>query len=290
MRNKKSADQKEKKERLSFREAFALNKRAVLLWCGENPMLFVSAALHSAIAALVPFLTIYFSARLLDELAGERRPPVLTRWVVILLTADALAYLLKALVYRWKQALYSTMYYQGEARISRKILSMDFCAAEDVSTHDLVSQLRQREMWSGWGPGKIYEHFEQMVEELLRMIGGAALTVSLFRLPVPEQAGRLTLLNHPLFLLLLLLLLAAVTVLSPYLSTLAQMRMMNHDEEQRFGNRLYFFCMDLFKETKRALDMRIYRQDLYGIKQVRGAADPRNGTISGIRRDARGWM
>ncbi len=287
MRNKKST---ERENRLPLKEVFALNKRAVLLWCRERPMLFVSAALHSVIAALVPCLTIYFSARLLDELAGERRPPVLTRWVVILLAADALAYLLKALVCRWKQALCSTIYYQGEARISRKILTMDFCAAEDVSTHDLISQFHQREMWSGWGLNKIYEHFERLAKELFRMIGGAALTVSLFRLQVPEKAGRLTLLNHPFFILLLALILVAATVLSPYLSTLAQMRTMNHDEEMKLGNRVYFFCMDLFKQTGRAADMRIYRQDVYGVRQIRATADPKGGMLSGMQKDARGRM
>ncbi len=282
--------EKEKREGLSWKEVFLLNKRAVLLWCRECPKLFISTALHSAIAALVPYLTLCFSAGLLDELAGARRREELIRWIMILLVADAGAYLLKALVFRWKEALSATMYYHGEARISRKILSMDFCAADDTATHELLSRIRQREHWSGWGIHRIYWHFERLTEELFRIIGAAALTVSLFCLPVPEEAGRLALLNSPLFILLLALVMAGVTLLSPYLSTLAEMCVMDHDESMKRGNRNYFFCLDLFREEKRALDMRIYRQDLFGLKRIRKTASVKDGVLRDVIRDARGRM
>ena len=76
-----------------------LNKRALCLWCRECPMLFVSSGLHSIIAALIPYLTLYFSARLLDELAGTRMPEKLAKWIILLLSFDAAAYFLKILKY-----------------------------------------------------------------------------------------------------------------------------------------------------------------------------------------------
>lgn len=171
-------------EKISWKEVYALNKRALCLWCRECPMLFVSSGLHSVINALIPYLTLYFSARLLDELAGARMPERLTRWVILLLSYDAAAYFLKALTFRWKEALRATLFYRGEARFSRKMLDMDFAAADDVATHDLLSRILQRERWSGWGIDRIYRHFESLMEELFRMLGAVALTVSLFRLPV----------------------------------------------------------------------------------------------------------
>ena len=109
-------------EKITWREALALNKRALVLWLREYPKLFAVTGFHALAAALVPYLTLYFSARLLDELAGERRAELLTKWVVILLAADAAAYLLKALLFRWKQALSANLYYWGEARLSQKLL------------------------------------------------------------------------------------------------------------------------------------------------------------------------
>ncbi len=70
----KSSQKNSSREKISWKEVYMLNKRALCLWCRECPMLFVSSGLHSIIAALIPYLTLYFSARLLDELAGTRMP------------------------------------------------------------------------------------------------------------------------------------------------------------------------------------------------------------------------
>lgn len=281
---------KENREKISWKEVYALNKRALCLWCRECPMLFVSSGLHSAISALIPYLTLYFSARLLDELAGTRMPEKLTRWVIFLLASDAAAYLAKALTFRWKEALRATLYYRGEERLSRKMLDMDFASMDDVSTHHLLSQIRQRERWSGWGADRIYRHFESMVEEVFRISGAVALTISLFRLPVRPEAGWLTLLNSPFCIVLLLLLMFGTAVLVPYLATLGEMRALSHDEEMKFGNRIYFFCVSFFQDEKRALDMRTYRQDLFGVQRMKEILDPETGILHAMERDARGKM
>lgn len=286
----KVSHEKFSREEISWKEVYALNRRALGLWCRECPMLFVSSGLHSIIAALIPYLTLYFSARLLDELAGMRMPERLTRWVILLLSCDAAAYFLKALTFRWKEALRATLHYRGEEILSRKMLDMDFAAADDVATHNLLSQILQRERWSGWGLDRIYRHFESLTEELFRMFGAAALTVSLFRLPVRQEAGWLTLLNNPLCILLLLLVMLAITVLSPYLATKGEMCVLDHDETMKFGNRIYFFCVAMFQDEKRALDMRMYRQDVFGVNRMKEMLDPKTGVLHTMERDARGRM
>ncbi len=122
------------------------------------------------------------------------------------------------------------------------------------------------------------------------MLGAGALTVSLFCLPVPREAGFLTFLNNPLCILGLTVITVGIAVLSSYLGTLAQMRIMRHDESMKMGNRNYFFCMSLFREEKRALDMRIYRQDVFGTEKVRQTADIDGGFTSSMAKDARGKM
>lgn len=279
-----------KKEKISWREVYALNKRTVAFWMRECPMLFVSTGIHSVVNALIPYLTLYFSARLLNELAGARRKEELIRWVIILLVAEAAALAVRAVVFRWKEALSSNMYYYSQRGFSKKLLSMDFCKADDAVTHDLLSQIHQTENWSGYGINRIYYHFQSFVEELFRMLGAVALSVSLFRLPVRKGAGWLVFLNHPLCILFLLLLMVGITVLSPYLETLGDMCWFSFGETMEFGNRVYFFCMDLFKEEKRALDMRMYRQDIVGLQKIQESMNSGIGSGSQIRRYARGRM
>lgn len=286
----KASPEKSSHENISWKEVYTLNKRALYLWGRECPMLFVSAGLHSLISALIPYLTLYFSARLLDELAGARMPERLTKWVILLLASDAAAYLLKALFFRWKEALRASLHYRGEEIFSRKMLAMDFAAADDVAAHNLLGQILQRERWSGWGLDRIYRHFESLTEELFRMFGAAVLTVSLFRLPVLQETGWITLLNNPLCILLLLLVMLGITVFSPYLATKGEMCVLDHDESMKFGNRVYFFCVKMFQEEKRALDMRMYRQDVFGTDRMKEILDPQTGVLHTMERDARGRM
>ena len=97
------------------------------------------------------------------------------------------------------------------------------------------------------------------------MLGGIALSVSLFFLPVAPEARGNMLLGVSLMLAvggILVVLIANPILMGKELEAWNKVQ-----EAGRMGNRLYkFFGYDLYLEKKRALDMRIYRQDLYGQK------------------------
>ncbi|MDE6220427.1 MAG: ATP-binding cassette domain-containing protein, partial [Lachnospiraceae bacterium] len=109
----------------------------------------------------------------------------------------------------------------------------------------------------------VYLQFRDFIEALFQLLGGIALSVSLFRLPVRVDAGWLAMLNHPLCILLLVLLLFGVTVLSPCLETIGTKCWIECDEGFKFGNRMFQFLSRLMSEDKRALDVRLYRQDKF---------------------------
>ena len=70
-------------------------------------------------------------------------------------------------------------------------------------------------------------------------LGAAALTVTLFTLPVPETAGKLAGLNHPVFLLLLAAVLLLATWAGPAFRSKAEEYTTRLSEDARFGNRLF---------------------------------------------------
>lgn len=63
----------EEHETMSWKEKMRLNKRALALWYREYPVLLVTTAVYAAINAALPYITIYFSAQILNELAGNAR-------------------------------------------------------------------------------------------------------------------------------------------------------------------------------------------------------------------------
>lgn len=119
----------------------------------------------------------------------------------------------------------------------------------------------QNANWSGWGFTHLKLYYTQAIQGVTGILGGAALTVSLFTQKVPASAGRLTILNHPLFLAGILLLITAVTCFGPVLVGRANYVWNTLSEKVRFGNRV-FGCFAFMQPGKKEEDMdrRMYCQ------------------------------
>ena len=247
-------------EKITLRETFRIHLRAyrdVRAYC---PGLFAATALYTAGKSLSPYVTIWLSARILDELAAQRRPEVLWKWVAAALITGVLLTLAVGVLEHWVNALYERFTYRRYHMLSSKMLTMDFADVDNTHTHDLRSQIYQSESWAGWGINQLYAQFQEMTRGLFGILGAIALTVSLFTQRVPETAGRLTILNHPLFFAALAALLGGITFLSPILRNKAKAYWAGCAEDARLGNRIFGAFGFLSSEQSRAMDFRMYRQ------------------------------
>ena len=202
---------KDHSNKITLRETLRIHWRAfqdVRRFCGGAA--FAVPALHAAFSALSPYVTVYFSARIINELAGQRRADVLWPLVALTLGVSALLTFLTGALYRWREVIHAKYPFQENHLFTEKLLSMDFSERDKTQTHDLLAQIRQSENWSAWGLYQLFYDSEKLVQSVTGILGAAALTVTLFLLPVPATAGAMTLLNHPAFLFLL----AAILVLA----------------------------------------------------------------------------
>ncbi len=249
-------------EKMTWKEKFWLSRRAFLLWYRECPALLASTALHCLLNAVFPYIMLYFSAQFLNELAGAWQKEMLVQKIVILLAAEAVVLLLRAVAFRWKNAL-TCIYFYDRKRQFDKLLSMDFCDAESSDTQELLREVQQTSKWRNYGVRRVYTQYQQFLEALFQLLGGITLSVSLFRLPVRADAGWLVMLNHPGFIGLLALLLCGVTLVSPWLDMIGRKCVLQCDEELKQGNRFFNFFGALMSEDKRALDVRLYGQERF---------------------------
>ncbi|MDY4490851.1 MAG: ABC transporter ATP-binding protein [Candidatus Faecousia sp.] len=247
-------------EKITLRETWRIHLRAYRDIRAYCPGLFAATALYTAGKALSPYVTIWLSARILDELAAQRRPEVLWKWVAAALITGVLLTLAVGVLEHWVNALYERFTYRRYHMLSSKMLTMDFADVDNTHTHDLRSQIYQSESWAGWGINQLYAQFQEMTRGLFGILGAIALTVSLFTQRVPETAGRLTILNHPLFFAALAALLGGITFLSPILRNKAKAYWAGCAEDARLGNRIFGAFGFLSSEQSRAMDFRMYRQ------------------------------
>lgn len=252
--------------KMTGKESFSLNRRAFLLWLQTAPKLFLSTAASELATALTPYVTVYFMARLIDEITGEGRPDHLIRYAVTVLSATALMTLGGQALRRWKRSLHATLFYRHESIFGKKFLSMDFAAVDDPHTHDLYAQIRQNQNWSGWGLIRLQWQLEQATAALGRIGGAVLLSVSLFTLKIPEGSS-LAVLNHPLFLAVMLLLMGGITVLAPALHNQIGKYWVKYTDMATFSNRIFsFFGFEVGMNRERSMEVRIYREDRFARK------------------------
>ena len=225
-----------------------------------QPGKLLAIALSTVVSALSPYVTVWFSAQLINELAGARRADELWRWVVLTLTVTAVMGLLSAVLRRWTAAMDTSFGHKKERLFAQKFMTMDYEDSDKQRTRDLYAQIEQNENWGGMGLYKTVESFEKFMRSAVGLLGAVALTVSLFTLPVPDTAGALTALNNPLFVLALLAVMALVLLLTAVSSVAFNRKWADAAEAATFGNRVFSAYCNLPNDQRKLLDVRTYGQ------------------------------
>ena len=249
----------EEKSKLTWRRTWQLTLRAWRIWWKRCPGYFAAVVLRDAIQALGPYVTIYLSARLINELAGSRDPQALLWWVGWQLGTLAFLTLAGGLCTHWVNYCEDTLYPLNRRIYIDKMLEMDYADLDRQAVYELYSKLMQSQNFIGLGVRGALERFTPLLQAVLQTLGGVALSISLFLLPVPTGSS-LAFLNHwlaaPLTLLLLLLLTLSASASNSY----SQSFFARYAKEGRAANRCSFFFCRTCQERSRALDMRLYRQ------------------------------
>ena len=245
----------------SFKETFILYKRAVLLWCREYPKQFFYTGLHALIKAGSPCLTLYFTARLLNELAGAGRRVELIKLVIIILTVTAALSLLRVVLFRVKETYAAVQWNCLPSIYTKKMLSMDYSAVDNAHTYEKLAWVEQSNHWGGYGMNRVSWQYERFLEELFKLIGGIALSVTLFSVKISDMTGGLTFLNHPICPLILLGCIAGAAAVNSSLEKVLQDQQNQCVESAKLGNRIFSFMREFAFNRKRDLDIRMYQQE-----------------------------
>ncbi|MCI5928922.1 MAG: ABC transporter ATP-binding protein/permease [Pseudoflavonifractor capillosus] len=248
-----------KEKKLGYGVAWKFNLRAWGIWWKLCPEAFVSLLLSSVVKAVTPYVTIFLSARIIDELSGARRPDQLLRWVVLTLACTAACALLQGVLTRWSNYAKGCAGQLDDQLYMDKMVALDYADVDRQAVFDLYAQIRQNENWSGWGLPKAISFFEFFVTAVVQILGGVGLSVSLFLSPIPSGSG-LAFLNHPLSAAAILGLMLLAAVVSPLCANRANRYWTDHAATVRLANRILSFYPMVGMDRNRAADVRIYKQ------------------------------
>ncbi|MDM8200172.1 ABC transporter ATP-binding protein [Allofournierella massiliensis] len=243
----------------TYHQAWKMNLRAWKIWWGLCPGVFFSTLASSITEAITPYVTIFFSARIINELAGNRRPEELTKWVILTLSCTAICALLQGIFSRWANYEKASASRLDSQIYMKKMLALDYADIDRQAVFDLYSQIRQNDQWTGWGIYKTLYFFEELVMAVVQIAGGVSLSVSLFLLKVPQNSS-LALINHPLFAVGIMGLMLLIAAVSPICVNQGNQYWVRYASKAKLGNRIFGFYGQMPMDKKRAWDIRMYQQ------------------------------
>lgn len=238
-----------------------LHLRALRMLDKKTGNLILSYTLHAIVGSLFPYVGIWLSAQIINELAERRRPEILWPLVITTIVSTMLLSLLSDIIFHWKMARRAMCWNNLRKIYAEKIVSMDFCILDEPSTHERYAQIRENDNFNGWGVTKVISYYETFMGAIIRVLGAIVLTISLFTSQVPETAGKLMILGHPLFVLVIIGLLLFVTLLGPLCNRKADIYWNKTEKERTINNRLFneLGFLPFWGEAK--ADYRMYAQN-----------------------------
>lgn len=232
------------------------------------PDYFLSATLRSLFTAVSPLLTIFFSARILTELGGERRPEVLLHWVILTIAVLALTQFLHQLIQQWHSVSQALFPHRYSHLFSDQCANMDYPDIESGDSMRRLSQIEQFTNFMGNGLHKIQGQYVGLIESLTRILGSIVLSISLFTHRVPADRAESIWLNAPIVSVAVVLIFLGLTLLSSHFVTRSWEIWVKEKDRGTFVNRLFTYFGFFAIDPSRALDVRIYDQAPLFIKKM----------------------
>ena len=248
------------KEKVNMRHAVTIHLRGIKELHKVSSGFFPVLTLHCIVSAITPYITVFFSAQILKELATLRRADILWKWVVASVLGVGIVTILKAVLWRRYQTLLNDLWGRKEILFIHKMFSLDYSEMDKQQNHDLRAQIRQNENWASYGLMRVPEIYEHFVTGVIGILSGIALTISLFASPVPDTAGWLTAMNHPLFILVMGILMVGVSILAGKFTAASTKCWSEFAEEATFGNRLFEHFGFVGTHKERSVDIRMNDQ------------------------------
>ncbi len=278
----------EQNEKITMKQGLQYALREWKIFWHLSPRFFYATFACAALTALSPYATVWLSAQLVGELAGNRDPNRLFPLVLWILGTTAVLSLCRSAAYRWKEVETDDMWRRHNKTYMDKQMSLDYVDEDSQRVYDMYSQIMQNANLSGAGGTVCILQVEQVVTALFQIVGGVVLSWGLFASDVPD--GKLAFLSHPLFVGVFFAVMVGAACLSPVFAGQAANYMPLVQESGKLGNRMFRVQLDLPEDPKNAPDLRIYNQYQNVVGRQMMNVYGRDSTFFKLRRGAMGLL
>ena len=164
-----------------------LNIRAVKIIHGMVPRHIPITILSAIVSAIGPALTLFFSARIINELIGARELNRIILYVSVTLGANLALSVIGAVLSKQSNITNTSFFSKQNTLIGTTFSDMDYAQAENPKTHELIHQLEARMGSSDAGFTRVYWSISSLSNGLMGLIASVVLLVGMFNSLPPNR-------------------------------------------------------------------------------------------------------
>ena len=244
------------KDRLTLKERIRITKRGIVILRKYCPGLAGGKAVSAVLAAVQPLLSVWISAKLINELAGKQRGTLIVAYVASVVLCNFLLLLIKSMVDRITEEKEAQMWNFFGMVFADKAMTMDYADLEDTKILQQKQEVSENLFMFGNGLGQLVWGMNSLVNAAASIVLSLSLTVTLF---VSHTGTKW--MDSPLWIVGI-----GVCVL---LGGMANAKATGKEnvvfekwcKETVWFNRMFvFYEHELAKSPERAKDVRIYKQ------------------------------
>ena len=251
-------------KKMSFGERIRITKRGFGILRKYCPGLSEQKALYEFIHSLQPFITIWFSARIVDELTNHCRKDYIASYVICVITINFICIVFQNVLLHICNEKESQMWIWFEKVFSDKQMSLDYDDLEDVSIQKQRQEVEEDLFMFGNGLAQLVWGTSVMVKVFINIFVALLMSGTLF---ISKTGERIV--DHPIWIVAIL---GCITLcgFSNYKATRKENSLFMKwcDNSLWFNRTFMFFGHELYTNLERAKDVRIYRQDTLAIKKI----------------------
>lgn len=249
---------------MSLGERIKITKRGFGILKKYCPGLAEQKALYETIHSLQPFISVWFSARIVDELINYCRKEYIATYVISIIVINFICTVIQNVLLHVCNEKESQMWNWFEKVFSDKQMSLDYDDLEDVSIQKQRQEVEENLFMFGNGLGQLVWGTSVIVKVFINIFVALLMSGTLF---ISKSGQKMV--DSPIWIVIIL---GCITLcgFSNYKATRKENSLFMKwcDNSLWFNRTFMFFGHELYTNLERAKDVRIYRQDTLAIKKI----------------------
>ena len=228
------------------------------------PGLAQGKAMYELINSIQPFVSIWFTAQIVNEISSQRRLKTILLYVLGAVLINFICALLKSIINHVCNEKESQMWSWFGKVFSDKQISLDFVDLENAAIQHQRQEAEENLYMFGNGLAQLFWGISALVRTLVYIVLSLVMTVSLF---ISTSGNRF--IDHPIWIGIILVCIA-VGGLSKSKATISEYDVfMEYCKNTVWFNRVFmFFGKELYMNPEKAKDVRIYSQNTVAEKML----------------------